>query len=96
MRRTIAQIRKELDSMRHDVAVVLLFLLLPFIQIYAWTTSPSLVPYGLTVAVQDLDRTPLATVPRVFARLSVMRSFHWPRASVTSRCWIELKRAVRW
>ena len=60
MRRTIAQIQKELDSMRHDGAVVLLFLLLPFIQIYAWTTSPSLVPYGLTVAVQDLDRTPLS------------------------------------
>jgi ABC-2 type transport system permease protein len=60
MRRTIAQIRKELDSMRHDVTVVLLFLFLPFIQIYAWTTSPSLVPYGLTVAVQDLDRTPLS------------------------------------
>ena len=60
MRRTIAQIQKELDSMRHDVTVVLLFLLLPFIQIYAWATSPSLVPYGLTVAVQDLDRTPLS------------------------------------
>src|SRR5262252_8181269 len=60
MRRTIAQIRKELDSMRHDKTVVALFLLLPFVQIYAWTTSPSLVPYGLTVAVQDLDRTPLS------------------------------------
>ena len=60
MRRTIAQIKKELDSMRHDVTVVVLFLLLPFIQIYAWATSPSLVPYGLTVAVQDLDRTPLS------------------------------------
>ena len=60
MRRTIAQIKKELDSMRHDRAVVLLFLLLPFIQIYAWTVSPSLVPYGLTVVVQDLDRTPLS------------------------------------
>ena len=96
MRRTIAQIRKELDSMRHDVAVVLCSAL-PFIQIYAWTTSPSLVPYGLTVAVQDLDRTPLSQLyEEVFARLSVMRSFHWPRASVTSRCWIELKRAVRW
>lgn len=60
MRRIIAQIRKELDSMRHDKMVVALFLLLPFVQIYAWTTSPSLVPYGLTVAVQDLDRTPLS------------------------------------
>lgn len=46
--------------MRHDKMVVALFLLLPFVQIYAWTTSPSLVPYGLTVAVQDLDRTPLS------------------------------------
>ena len=54
--------------MRHDVAVVLLFLLLPFIQIYAWTTSPSLVPYGLTVAVQDLDRTTLATVHGGYSR----------------------------
>ena len=80
MRRTIAQIRKELDSMRHDVAVVLLFLLLPFIQIYAWTTSPSLVPYGLTVAVQDLDRTPLSQLYTEGIRaLSVMRSFHWPQ-----------------
>src|SRR5262249_43446946 len=60
MRRIIAQIRKELDSMRHDKTVVAMFLLLPFVQIYAWTTSPSLVPYGLTVAVQDLDRTPLS------------------------------------
>jgi ABC-2 type transport system permease protein len=60
MRRTIAQIKKELDSMRHDRTVVVLFLLLPFIQIYAWTVSPSLVPYGLTVVVQDLDRTPLS------------------------------------
>jgi ABC-2 type transport system permease protein len=60
MRRTIAEIRKELASMRHDVAVLLLFLILPFIQVYAWATSPSLVPYGLTVAVQDLDRTPLS------------------------------------
>ena len=60
MRRTIAQIKKELDSMRHDRVVILLFLLLPFIQIYAWTVSPSLVPYGLTVVVQDLDRTPLS------------------------------------
>src|SRR4029450_4380660 len=60
MRRTIAQIRKELDSIRHDKTVVAMFLLLPFVQIYAWSTSPSLVPYGLTVAVQDLDRTPLS------------------------------------
>jgi ABC-2 type transport system permease protein len=60
MRRTLAQIGKELDSMRHDRTVLVLFLLLPFVQIYAWTTSPSIVPYGLTVAVQDLDRTPLS------------------------------------
>jgi ABC-2 type transport system permease protein len=60
MRRTIAEIRKELSSMRHEVAVLLLFLILPLIQVYAWATSPSLVPYGLTVAVQDLDRTPLS------------------------------------
>ena len=46
--------------MRHDPTVVALFLLLPFVQIYAWSTSPSLVPYGLIVAVQDLDRTPLS------------------------------------
>src|SRR5262245_18741431 len=60
MRRTLAEIWKELSSMRHDVAVLLLFLILPLIQVYAWATSPSLVPYGLTVAVQDLDRTPLS------------------------------------
>src|SRR5262245_21607611 len=60
MRRTLAEIRKELNSMRHDVAVLLLFLILPFIQVYAWATSPSLVPYGLTIVVQDLDRTPLS------------------------------------
>jgi ABC-2 type transport system permease protein len=60
MRRILAEIRKELSSMRHDVAVLLLFLLLPFIQLYVWATAPSLVPYGLTVAVQDLDRTPLS------------------------------------
>ncbi len=60
MRRTLAQIRKELDSMRHDPMLVALFLLLPFVQIYAWSTSPSLVPYGLTVAVQDLDRSALS------------------------------------
>ena len=46
--------------MRHDPILFALFLLLPFVQIYAWSTSPSLVPYGLTVAVQDLDRTPLS------------------------------------
>src|SRR5262245_46355175 len=60
MRQTIAEIRKELESMRHDVAVLLFFLILPLIQVYAWSTAPSLVPYGLTVAVQDLDRTPLS------------------------------------
>jgi ABC-2 type transport system permease protein len=60
MRRTLAEIRKELRSMRHEVAVLLLFLILPLIQVYVWATSPSLVPYGLTVAVQDLDRTPLS------------------------------------
>jgi len=60
MRRTLAEIWKELNSMRHDVAVLLLFLILPLFQVYAWATSPSLVPYGLTVAVQDLDRTPLS------------------------------------
>ena len=60
MRRIIAQILKELDSMRHDRTVVALFLLLPVIQIYAWSTAPSLVPSGLPVAVQDLDRTPLS------------------------------------
>ncbi|HYW72276.1 MAG TPA: ABC transporter permease [Pyrinomonadaceae bacterium] len=60
MRRTLAEIGKELNSMRHDVTVIVLFLILPLFQVYAWSTSPSLVAYGLSVAVQDLDRTPLS------------------------------------
>jgi hypothetical protein len=69
MRRTIAQIRKELDSMRHDPAVVALFLLLPFVQIYAWSTSPSLVPYGLTVVRPGSGpNTALATLRGRYSR----------------------------
>ena len=44
----------------------------------------------------DLDRTPLSQLYEEGIRAALSYDHHWPRASVTSRCWIELKRAVRW